>query len=257
MKKILVIAFVLIPIINFAQIDLDSINESSAFKVGEELIYEVKYGLIKGGEAKMKIDLFQSGDDYLYHVKALAVTTGAASRFAKIYDIYESYFEISSGYPIKSIRNIRESNYIRYNEILFFREEGYVLSVNRGKVKVPKNTFDVLSAFYYARRHLFKQKISVGETIELTTYNEDKIIPITIKYVGTDKIRTDFGKIECLKFVPVLNEHTTFKKETDLQVWISNDDNYLPVKVKLKLPVGSVKANLIGFKNLKNDFGKK
>ncbi len=236
---------------------LDSIAKNSAFNVGEELRYEVKYGLIKGGEAKMRIDLFPVGDTYVYHVKAVAITTGIAAQFARIYDIYESYIDITTGYPIKSVRNIRENNYTKYNEVLFFREEKYVVSVNSGKHKVPYNTLDILSAFYYARRSLFDKPISEGETIDITTFFEDDLYPLKIKYVGKDRIKTKFGKINCLKFVPVLEKNNPFEKEDDLQIWISDDGNYIPLKIKMRLPVGNAKASLIGFDNLKNDLGRK
>lgn len=242
----------------FCQIStLDSIVENTAYNVGEELRYEVKYGLMKGGEASIKMDLFPSGDSFLYHVKAVAITTGMAAKIARIYDIYESYIDIRTGYPVKSIRNIRENNYSRYNEVLFFREQNYVMSLKSGKHSVPYNTLDILSAFYYARRYLFDKKISKGETIDITTYHEDELFPLKIKYIKTERVKTKFGKIECLKFVPVLEKNNPFKKEDDLQIWISNDGNYVPVKIKMRLPVGNAKINLIGYKNLKNDFGKK
>jgi len=258
MKYIFIISFILFFSENiYSQTALDSITANSAFNVGEELRYEVKYGLIKGGEAKMRIDLFPVGDSYVYHVKAIAVTTGMAAQFARIYDIYESYIDITTGYPVKSVRNIRENKYTKYNEVLFFREEKYVMSVNSGKHNVPYNTLDILSAFYYARRTLFDKPISKGETIDITTFFEDDLYPLKIKFVGKDKIRTKFGKINCLKFVPVLEKNNPFKKEDDLEIWISDDGNYIPVKIQMRLPVGSAKANLIGFENLKNDFGKK
>ena len=257
MKRIIFICILIygFSIIAIAQPKLDSAYLNTAFNVGEKLHYEVKYGLIKGGEAQMTIDLFPNGDSYVYHVRAMAVTTGVASKFARIYDIYESYIDIKTGYPIKASRNIRENNYTLYNEVLFFRDQNYVVSVNSGKKNVPPNTLDLLSAFYFARRHLFDQKLQKNQTIALTTYFEDKIFPVKIKYLKTEKIRTKYGKIKCMKFVPVLEQGNPFKKEDDLQVWFSDDGNYIPIKLKMSLPVGSVHAELIGYENLKNPLG--
>ena len=256
MKKLLFIICLLFQISLQAQKpNLDSIYENSAFSIGEKLDYEVKYGLIKGGEARMSIDLFPDGDSYVYHVKAMAITTGLAGKFARIYDIYESYIDMTTGYPKKASRNIRENNHTLYNEILFFREHNYVMSLNSGKHNVPYNTLDILSAFYYARRYLFETKLQKNETITLITFFEEKIFPIKIRYKETEKIRTKFGKIRCLKFVPALEQNSPFKKEKDLQVWFSDDGNYIPVKIKMNLPVGSVYAKLINYQNLKNDFG--
>jgi hypothetical protein len=58
-----------------------------------------------------------------------------------------------------------------------------------------------------------------------------------------------------LRFVPVLDAQSPFKKEEDMQVWFTNDGNFIPVKIKMDLPVGSVKCELSNYKNLKNPFG--
>lgn len=228
---------------------------NTAFNVGETLKYEVKYGLVKGGEAMMGISLFPSGTSYVYHVKAIAYTTGMAKKIAQVYDIYESYIDIQTGYPIKAIRNIRENNYKRYDEVLYYQSENYVISLNKGVFEVPANALDVLSAFYYTRRFLFDQEFSKGQTITLTTFFEGKILPIKIKFKEKDKIKTNFGKVECLKFVPIIEEDSPFKKEDDMEIWFSNDGNYVPVKIRLDASIGSIKCDLIEFENLKNPFG--
>lgn len=133
---------------------------NTAFQTGEKLFYKVRYGLIKGGEASLTIEVIPVGDTYLYHIKALAQTTGIVGAMVTIHDVYESYVDILSGYPIKSIRNIKEHNYTSYNETLFFREENFVRSIKSGDHKAPDNILDILSAFYYARRYLFSHTLN-------------------------------------------------------------------------------------------------
>ena len=254
-KYVFIIFLFFIPFRLVSQIDIDSISDNSAYKPGEKLIYAVKYGAVKGGEASMTIDIVPSGDTYYYYVKASAVTTGMATNFATIYDVYESYINISSGYPVKSARNIREGNYTLYNEILFFRKSNYVWSLNSGKHWIPKDALDMLSAFYFARRHMFSQNFTVGQTINLTTFFENKVFPVKIKFKEREKVKTKFGRIMCLKFVPVLEQDNPFKKENDLQIWFSDDGNYIPVKIKMKSKIGTFKAQLIYYENLQNPFG--
>lgn len=230
---------------------------NTAFKVDEELKYTVKYGLIKGGEASLKIKIVPVGYTYYYHAKAVAKTTGLAAKVATIYDIYESYINITTGYPLKSIRNIRENKYLKYNEVLFARDSNKILSLNSGKKTVPSNTLDILSAFYYARRFLFDKNYEKNQIINLITYFDDELFPIKIKYKKKEKVRTKFGKIECLKFVPIIEKNSPFKKEEDMEVWFTNDGNYIPVKIVADMPFSSIRCQLIGFNNLKNPFGGK
>lgn len=253
--RLLLITFLILPNIGASQINIDSITQNNAFKPGEKLIYSVKYGLIKGGEASMSINIIPSGDTYYYHARAVAQTTGLAAGVATIYDVYESYMSITSGYPFKAIRNVTEATYVRYNELLFYRDSNYVVSLNKGKKWIPRNCHDIISAFYYARRNLFDKKFQKGDEIDLTTILDNKILPIKIKYKENEYVRTKFGRVMCLKFVPVLDKHNPFKKEDDLEIWFSDDGNYIPIKIKMDAPIGSVKAVLIDYENLKNPLG--
>ncbi len=227
---------------------------NTAFKGGEALKYKIRYGLIKGGEASMTINTVPVGDTYLFHIRAIAKTTGVVGAMVTIQDIYESYVDIQSGYPIKSIRNIREHNYRAYNEVLFFREQGYLKSVNSGKHKAPKNVLDVLSAFYFARRYLFSNKLKKNQIIDLYTFFDEHFFPIQAKFKKIEKTKTKFGKIRCLKFVPILGKDSPFKKEEDFAVWVTDDNNFVPVKIRVKLPIGSLKCDIIDFKDLKNPY---
>jgi hypothetical protein len=45
-----------------------------------------------------------------------------------------------------------------------------------------------------------------------------------------------------------------FKEEESLTVWISDDNNKLPVRIKANLAVGSIKADIESYRGLKNPF---
>jgi len=257
-KKIILLIFLLVLnfIVLIAQVNIDSLNSHNAYKVGEKLIYEVRYRLIKGGEASIILDLFQNGNDYVYYSRADAKTTGSAKVVAKIHDTYESYFDMFTVYPVRATRIIQENHYWYYNDVIFNQDSGYVWSMRSGIKKIPTPILDLLSSFYFARKFLFNQGFKQEQIINLTTYFEDRIFPLKIKYKKTEQIKTKFGKIEALLFVPALEEKDNpFKKEDDMQIWFSNDGNFIPLKIKIKTPFGIVKAKLIDYKNLNYPFG--
>ncbi len=259
MQKIILtlLFFFIIDIVN-AQDNTEKpeIKVNTAFQPGEELIYELKYGVVKGGEAKLTIGLAEVGYGYLFHAKAIAYTTGMVGKFATIYDIYESYFDMTTGYPIKSIRNVTENRYKRYNEELFNRDSNAVYSLKSGRHDVPANCLDLVSAFYFARKFVFDQKFTKNETLSLYTWLNEKLYKVMLRYKKTEIVKTKFGKIECLKFVPVLDENLSmFKKEEDMEAWFSNDGNYVPIKIRVNMPFASVHCDLKSYKNLKNTDG--
>ncbi len=251
----LILAFLIFTSAGFSQTDSVPIV-NTAFKPDEYLKYKIKYGIINGGYAEMKIQLEQVGYDWYYHVKAIARTSGLVGQFARVSDRYESYIQLFDGMPLQAIRDINENNYRRYNEVIFDREENKVISLKSGEHKVPPGTLDVLSAFYYARRMIFKNKLHKNQIINLTTYFDEQLYIVKVKYKKTEKIRTKFGKIKCLKFVPLIENNSTIKKEEDMQVWFSDDGNFIPVKIRLKVGFSTVKCDLIEYKGLKNPLGK-
>ncbi len=229
---------------------------NNAFEPDEYLKYKVKYGIISGGYAELKIGMEQIGYDWFYRAQAIARTTGAVGALAKVSDRYESYFDLYSGLPLLAIRDINESNYHVYNEVIFARDENKVISLKSGEHKVPKGILDILSAFYYARRVVFDKQIQKKDVINLTTFFDDEIYKIKIRFLKQERVRTKFGKINSLKFVPVVDSKSSFKKESDLQIWFSDDGNFIPLKIRLKLGISKVKCDLTAYDNLKNPLGK-
>lgn len=238
--------------------DKDSIPYlNTAYKPGEYLKYKVKYSIINAGYAEMRVDLEQIGHNWYYSVVAVARTTGLVGRLARVMDTYKSYIDITTGLPIRATRNIRENDYRKFNELVFDQKNSTVYSLLKGKdIKVPKGTLDVLSAFFYARKYIFKHKMKKNDVINITTYFDEELYVVKIKYVKNQRIRTKFGKIDCLKFVPVIEPGSSFKEEKDLQVWFSDDGNFIPVKIRLDMKISKIKCDINEYRGLKNSYGK-
>ncbi len=114
---------------------------------------------------------------------------------------------------------------------------------------------DLISAFYYLRNNYEAKNLKVGETIELKMlYDDDGIFKFKLKYLGKEILRTKFGKVECLKFRPYVQSGRIFKEQESLSLWVSNDLNKIPIRIKAELSVGAIKADLDGYNGLKNQF---
>jgi hypothetical protein len=48
-----------------------------------------------------------------------------------------------------------------------------------------------------------------------------------------------------------------FKSEDDVNFWVTNDANKIPILVKAKIPVGVVKMHLVEWSGLKNELKSK
>ena len=90
-----------------------------------------------------------------------------------------------------------------------------------------------------------------GDELLLTTFMDDEIFPLKIRYMGKETIKNANGKIRCLKFHPVVQEGRVFNAEEDVTVWISDDKNHIPISIEAKLFVGSAKMDLRKYSGLK------
>ena len=86
---------------------------------------------------------------------------------------------------------------------------------------------------------------------------DDEIFDLEIKYVGDEEIKIRKGKFKVHKFVPVVQTGRYFETEEDVQFWVTADKNRIPVLVKAKIPVGTVKMHLVEWSGLKNELSSK
>jgi hypothetical protein len=230
------------------------LKKFKSFTSGEQLRFIIRYGFIHGGEASTSLTLMEFDGKILYHACVLAQSTGVADKLFSVTDIYESYFDPNSCLPLKAIRNIKEGNYRYYNEV-FYRHEDSTLYSQRSDsvIKVPSNILDMVSTLYFIRS-IDLGKLKKGDAIEVVTFFGDEIFPFKIRYSGKEDVKTKFGKIRCFRFDPVVEPGRIFKTEDDMTLWISDDQNLLPVLVKFDMLVGSIKCELDGFANLKYEF---
>lgn len=222
---------------------------SPPYRDGEQLEYLLHYGPINGGMAKLSIRQSTLNNKPVYHAKAEARTIGVADKIYKVKDIYESFMDPSNGLPVKAIRNISEGRYHYYDENLFIRDSNVVISQKIGRTKVPAGISDMVSALYLLR-NTNTSALHIGDTIKLVTYFANEIYPLKIRYRGKETIKTKLGKYRCLVFAPVTEVGRVFKTEDDMLMWVSDDKNFVPIRIVFDMWVGSMRVDLVSHKNL-------
>jgi hypothetical protein len=181
---------------------------------------------------------------------AVGQTSGLADKIYEVKDIYESWFDKETNMPYKQIRNIKEGGYKWYNEVTYNRENNTVSSTLSGVHSVPEKILDLSSAFYYLRRIDFTN-IDRGDVIFVNMYFSDEIFPFRFKYKGKENVKTKFGKIRCFKISPAVEVGRMFKAKDDLTVWFTDDDNCIPVLVKMDIRyIGAVYLELTKYQNI-------
>jgi len=226
------------------------------YKVGEKIQYSIQYGFINGGTASLELTEEVLDGKQVWHSKLLAKTTGLADAVYKVLDIYESYMDPMTELPVKSIRNIREGRYRKYNVVLFdhkSRADSSVLTSDLTGIHIaPPAIHDILSCFYYFRDNILPvdSNLKKGEITTIITWFTDELYPIRLKYIGMEEVKTKAGHIMCHKFNPVTETGRLFKTEEDVSFWFSADKNFLPVKIRFDIFVGSFNVEMIKYEGL-------
>ncbi len=251
MKKILFL-FLFIPIFAFSQ------GDTAAFKDGESLKFRINYGLLNAGFATLKIEknVFEGKSEY--HIIGDGYTTGMVNLFFPVKDDYQSYFNTKTFAPRRFVRNISEGGYKKNKEIFFDtpNKKARVFDYKHNWEKtfsIPKNAQDMLSSVYYLRSLDFKT-LKEGDTITMNVFFDEENNKIKLVFRGREIINTKWGKVKTVVFNPMVQTGRVFKNEESVTLWMSDDKNKIPIKIKAAILVGSLKAELFEYNGLANPF---
>ncbi|MBV6404700.1 MAG: DUF3108 domain-containing protein [Flavobacteriales bacterium] len=223
----------------------------NAFRPGEKLTYVVHYGLMDAGEAVLELqesDLRMEGRPLL-HAKGVGRSLGAFNLFYKVDDRYDTWFDRDGVFPWIFKRSVNEGGYTFTQDYVYLQHKQVVTTQKQRTHTVPLHVQDMLSAFYYART-LDLSNVAPGQEFTIPCFLDDELWPLRMRYVGRETIRIRNGRYRCLKFQPVVQEGRIFATNDDLNVWITDDGNRIPVLAKAKVLVGSIKMELSGHEGL-------
>jgi len=230
--------------------------KNSSFQVGEKLTYTMHYGFIDAGRATLEVKACDKkiNNRDLIHVVGKGKSLGAFNWFFKVQDRYETYIDAESMIPWMFIRRVYEGGYEINQDYTFYQHKKKVSDGDKS-YEVPENIQDMISSYYYARTLDFTNA-KIGDEFEFNSFVDGEVFPLKIKFLGKETIKIRKGKFKCLKFVPVVQKGRIFKTEDDLQVWISDDENKIPLLAKAKILVGSIKMEVTDYEGLKTPLSK-
>lgn len=223
--------------------------DNNAFKVGEKLTFDVNYGFITAGIAEYNIPKVMklAGRD-VYQITFGVNTVSTFDALYKVRDRYETYVDVEGLFPWRFEQHIREGKYSRDFSAFFDQRKGKA-KTSEGSYEIPKYVNDIVSAFYFARTIDFS-KMKNGDRVHLENFYKDKTYPLDVVYKGRETVTVKAGTFDCIILEPEIKEGGLFKSEGNVVIWLSNDVCRIPVKVKTKIIIGSIDAELTGYSGL-------
>jgi len=226
---------------------------NTSFVVGEQIDFTVYYAVagifVNAGNATFTSQLERLNGRPVFHITGVGKTHPSYDWIFKVRDQYETFIDTATLQPLKFIRNVQEGGYKKYENVTFNRTANTAITT-KGVYKVPPCVQDVISAIYYARNIDFN-KYKPGDRIPFTMFLDDEVYNMYIRYLGKETIKTKYGKFSTIKFKPLLLKGSIFEGGEKMTVWVSNDANKIPVRIESPITVGSVKVDMMGYKNLR------
>lgn len=257
MKKLLALCFLVITCLTPSQGQATYRKvKNESFTRGEKLKYRIHYGFIDAVTASIEItneNKVFAGRNTM-HVVGIGRSRGTFDFFFKVRDRYESYIDEEALIPWYFVRRLDEGGYRMSQDYVF---NHYAKKVtDRGKsYTIWENTQDMISGFFYART-LDLGAYPEGHVFTVPTIVDGDMYNLQIKFKGRETINSDIGKVRCLKFVPIVQKGRIFKHEEDLEVWLSDDKNHIPIRAKADILFGSLKVDLTSYEGLLNPLNK-
>lgn len=198
----------------------------------------------------------QAISDDLLLIESTGKTKSGYDWFFSVRDTFQTVVERATLRP----KIFRQANYegktttiSNYEYDATARTLSAISTQKKGNKKSNKTTFngewdlcaaDVLTMVYKARNIDF-ENYEPGDTIPMSLIINSEIFDLFIRYHGKSQASTRDGRTyECLKFTPLLVEGTIFSGGEDMTVWVTDDENRVPIVVEAKVLIGSVKAIL-------------
>ena len=229
----------------------------SAFREGEDLTFAIKWGVLKGGYASLKVQNIEALENRsTYHVVAEAHSTGMVNTMYHVNDRNEAWLEPQTPSTLRYARKIHEGKYRVEEEVTLdqtahrFHQRHYRIDKNRTEEKngdIPPNVLDVLGSFYYVRT----LPLEVGKSFTMDVHSEDTVYPLVVNVTKRETVRVKAGKFDCFIVEPQLRKNGIFiSKGKKLEVFLTADDAHMPVLMRTEVFIGHVAAELVSHRNV-------
>jgi len=233
-------------------------EKPAAFKGGEWLRYKMSYsGFLRAGTAILEVEETSLNGKKVFHTKGTGWTSGMIKWFFKVDDLYESYFDKTAVKPYLFKRKIDEGGYKKHRITTFdyTSNKAYIQDFkNQSDTTIVfSKVQDMLSSFYYLRNQETKG-MSKGDELAIDMFMDSQVYPFRLRFLGKEVLNTKFGKVNCLVFRPLVQSGRIFKAQESVTVWITDDLNKIPIKMKADLAVGSLRAELEACRGIANNF---
>lgn len=226
------------------------------FAPGETLTYDINWSVFPAGQ--VVATLRGPGQDSAggFEVKTTARSKGFVSLLYNVRDEFHSFFDPQPLCSRHILKKVNEGRRHKETEIKFDYARGVAVLDERDPTQakspakhdensIPACVEDVVSAFYFLRN----QPLQTGRKIMLAVNDGSKTTDVVVEVQEREQIQTGIGNRPAIRVEPkVFGE--LYKRKGRMLIWFSDDQQHLPLRIKMALSVGSITATLVSVASL-------
>lgn len=243
-------------------------EEELAFRSGERMdfILHYKWGSINTdvGTATVTLDSLTFNGQKAFKCTASGRTKKFFDVFFKVRENFSSWFTREGMRPLKFTRDTYEGGYEARNTYLYewdaaepyIAADVYTSKMGQKSMQLPLTpcTYDLPALFFFAR-NMDVENVEPGKRYPMTFAIDEEIYNVYFILHGRETIKVKgLGTVNTIRFAAKLLEGEVFKGEEDMTIWVSDDENRLPVYFEAPLRVGVAAGRMSGYGGLKSPF---
>lgn len=220
------------------------------FAPGETLTYDVTWSVFPAGQ--VVATLTRSGENAQdpYEVVITARSQGFVSLLFKVQNEFHSFFDPRTTCSERVSKKINEGGRHKETQIVFDTARRLAIlderDLNRPNAppkhaenKIPECVEDVVTGFYFLRR----QPLRVGEQVLVLLNDGAKTYEVTVEVQAREQIQTPLGTRTAFRLEPKVFGGL-YKRKGRMLIWMSDDDERLPLRIKAMVSVGAITGRL-------------
>ncbi len=217
------------------------------FSPGEVILYDVRWQQYWAGEASIRVlPTAQVKGAPAHHFEMVLKTNKFLDKFFKVREKIQGFaatdFSGSVAYEYRAVGKKKKD--IRLE---FFPQNHTVVYSNfdeiRDPIEIPDHCFDPLSSYFKLRT----LELTEGQPLAFPVTDRKKFFSQKGELIGSEQITLKSGIYDTLVVVPYVTHFSgVFEKSKDptVRVWISKDEKQIPIRIRIRVVVGSIYIDL-------------
>lgn len=215
------------------------------FQPGERLTYDISWLNISAGTAVMEVAVGEPSDGASATLVTTARSSPMVTKFYPVDNRVESRIDVDSLLPQHMTFRRREGKRKNDFDYTFHHQDGTVTAVKDGSSEVlaiPPATQDAISCLYYVRSAL---PLKAGATLAMNVHHDKKNYKLEVRVEDVEKVKGPWGNLDAARVLVIMPFQGIFLNQGNLRVWFTTDERRIPLRMKAKVIIGSITADLI------------